>query len=58
MKSLITSKTFQLAVIQAIASVIVVALTDLDMVGYVGIVKSLADILLRMVTDKPIGSVV
>lgn len=55
MKKLTQSRTFWLAVIQAVASVVVVALTELDMVGYVGIVKSLLDIYIRMDTSKPIG---
>ena len=58
MKSLFASKTFWVAVIQAVTGVVVVALTELDMVGYVAMFKSLVDIALRMVTSKGIDSVV
>lgn len=58
MKTLLSSKTFQIAVIQAIGGLLIVALTQLDAVGYVAIVKSVIDILVRMNTSEPIGSIV
>lgn len=54
MKSLMQSKTFWIAVIQAVAGVVVVALTQLDLVGYVAVFKSLVDIVLRLITTEPI----
>lgn len=56
-KTLISSKTFWLAVAQAVAGIIVVALTELDLVGYVATFKSIFDILLRMATSDPIKSI-
>lgn len=53
-KSLFESKTFWLAVAQAVSSVVIVALTELDMVGYVGLVKSVVDVALRTSTDGPV----
>lgn len=52
------SKTFWLAVLQAVAGVIAVILTEnpqLEMVGGVAILKSVIDTLLRGVTSKPLG---
>lgn len=54
MKSLLESKTFWIAVIQAVAGVVVVALTQLDMVGYIAVFKSIVDIVLRLITTEPI----
>ena len=54
MKSLFESKTFWVAVIQAVGGIVVVALTELDMVGYVAMFKSVIDILLRVITTKAI----
>jgi hypothetical protein len=54
MKKLIHSKTFQVAVLQGLAGIVVVALTELDMVGYVAMVKSLADVALRLVTSETV----
>ena len=53
-KSLWTSKTFWLAVVQALAGLAVVALTELDLVGYVAVVKTIVDIVLRLVTAQPV----
>lgn len=52
MKSLFESKTFWVAVIQAVGGIVIVALTELDLVGYVAMVKSIVDIILRLVTTK------
>lgn len=57
MKTLLESKTFWVAMIQAVASVAIVIMTELDMVGYVGIVKSLLDVSLRLITTEPIDRV-
>lgn len=57
MKTLLNSKTFWLAVSQAVGAVLVVALTELDMMGGVLIVKSVVDIILRLQTDEPIGGI-
>lgn len=54
MKSLLKSRTFWLAVSQAVGAVLIVALTELDMMGGVLIVKSIVDIILRMETDERI----
>lgn len=57
MKTLLTSKTFWVAVIQAVAGIVVVALTELDMVGYIAMFKSVVDIILRLVTQQPINRI-
>lgn len=57
MKSLLNSKTFWVAVIQAVAGVVVVALTQLDLVGYVAVFKSFVDIILRLITTEPIDRI-
>lgn len=57
MKSLMQSKTFWVAVVQAIAGVVVVALTQLDLVGYVAVFKSIVDIVLRLITAEPIDRI-
>ena len=54
MKTLFESKTFWLAVAQAVIGIVVVALTELDLVGYVAIVKSIGDVILRMITEDEI----
>ena len=54
MKKLIHSRTYWLAVAQAIGAVLVVALTELDMMGAVLAVKSAVDILLRLDTRDPV----
>ena len=58
MKTLLQSRTFQLAVSQAIGAILIVAFTELDMMGGVLIVKSLMDILLRLDTTDPIDKIV
>ena len=57
MKKLIHSKTFWIAVAQAIGAVLIVALTEMDMMGGLLIVKSVVDVLNRLSTDEPIGSI-
>ena len=53
-KALLQSKTFWIAVIQAVAGIVVVALTELDLVGYIATFKSVVDIVLRLATSDPI----
>ena len=57
MKTLLNSKTFWIAVIQAVAGVAVIALTELDLIGYVGIFKSFVDIVIRTMTTEEIYSI-
>lgn len=54
MKSILQSRTFWIAVAQAIISVAVVVFTELDMLGVVFILKSIVDIILRVDTKEPI----
>ena len=55
MKSLTTSKVFWLAVVQAIVGALVILFTNIpDLVGYVAIVKSIGDIILRIITTETI----
>ena len=58
MKTLIESRTFWLAIAQAVGAVLIVALTELDMMGGVLIVKSVVDIVLRLSTDSPVDRVI
>lgn len=57
-KALIASKTFKLAALQAVAGVIVIFATAYPAVGGLVIAKSVIDIILRLYTSQPIGSVV
>jgi hypothetical protein len=57
MKTLLSSRTFQIAVAQAIGAVLIVAFTELDMMGGVLIVKSIVDVIVRLDTKEPIGSI-
>lgn len=52
MKSLYNSKTFWKAVVVGITGILVVALTELDLVGYITIVSAISDVILRMVTTE------
>jgi len=54
MKTLWQSRTFWLAVIQAVSGVLVVALTELDLVGYAATVKSILDVVLRIDTKETV----
>lgn len=49
------SRTVIVAVLQAVLGIIIVILTEADMVGYAAMVKSIADIVLRFDTTKPIS---
>ena len=57
MKTLFSSKTFRLAIFQAVVGGLIIFFTEMQMVGAVAIVKSFADIALRMVTEGKIGSI-
>jgi len=57
MKSIFESKTVWIAIIQAVVGGLVIFFTEIpDLVGYVAVVKSVGDILIRLITDKPIRS--
>jgi len=58
MKSLIESKTFWVAVVQAVAGVVVASLIQLDLLAYVAVAKSLLDIILRIISTDSIDRVV
>jgi hypothetical protein len=58
MKSILKSRTFWLAVIQGVVGVLVViqsSAPELDSFGYLAVLKSVLDVLLRMDTDTPVG---
>ncbi len=57
MKTLLQSKTFWKAVILAFTGILTVALTELNLVGYIAIVSAIADVALRLVTTKGIDSI-
>lgn len=59
-KSLISSRSFWLAVAQGLIGIYVAATTqypDLATVGWVAIVKSILDVYLRYTTTTPVASV-
>lgn len=53
-KSILESKTFWLAVIQGVVGVLAVLITQYPTLGYIAIAKSIADVVLRLLTDQPI----
>lgn len=55
MKIWYKSKVVWLAIIQAIIGVVVVLGTQYPEIGYVAIGKSVLDILLRLITELPVG---
>ena len=55
MEKLLKSRTIRLAFVQALTGFLVVVFTELDMVGYVTLVKSVADVYLRLDTTAPVG---
>ncbi len=55
MKNLFSSKTFYLAVLQALAGIIVVIQTNYPTIGWVVIAKSIIDIILRTLTGTPVS---
>ena len=48
------SKTIRVAILQAIAGILAVVLTEYDVAGSAVIVKALLDIALRYITKEPI----
>lgn len=54
MKSLFSSKVFWLAVAQAIAGVVMVFSHTYPDVGFIAVVKSAVDIILRLLTSEPV----
>lgn len=54
MKRLVESRTFWLAVVQGIGGIVIVALTELDLIGYAAMVKSIIDAYLRIDTTEGI----
>lgn len=55
MKSIFDSKVFWLAVIQGIIGVVVVVGTTNPDLGYIFVVKSFLDIVLRLLTTEPVS---
>lgn len=55
-KSLFQSKTFWVAVIQAVIAVIVVFSTNYPSIGWFLAAKSILDVVLRLATTQPIAS--
>ena len=53
--NLLKSRTVWLAIGQAVLGVIIVVLTEADMVGYAVLVKSLADVFMRSITTDAIN---
>ena len=53
-KSLLESRTFWLATAQAIVGVLTVFMTAYPTVGELLVVKSIADVVLRLLTEEPI----
>lgn len=56
MKSFLDSKTIWLAIFQAFVGGVIIFFTEVDMVGYSVLVKSIADIILRFLTTQPIAT--
>lgn len=58
MKSIFKSRTFWVAVAQGVVGVLLViqsSAPELDSFGYLALLKSVLDILLRLDTDAPVG---
>lgn len=54
MKSWITSRTVWLAILQSVAGIVVIFMTNFPGIGWLAIVKSIVDIALRFDTQAPI----
>ena len=54
MKSLLQSKTFWVAVLQALVGIVAIFATTYPTVGSLLIVKSIIDVILRVVTTTPV----
>ncbi len=57
-KTLVTSKTFLLAVLQAVIGMVVVFSTAYPAAGWLLTAKSVLDVVLRLYTSQPIGRIV
>lgn len=55
-KQALKSKTVILAAAQAVLGIVILVLTEAELVGYAMMVKSLADILLRALTTEPLSA--
>ncbi len=55
-KALVSSRTFQVALVQAIIAVVVIFSTAYPGVGWLLAAKSVLDIVLRLITTDPIAS--
>lgn len=53
-KKLLRSKTVLLAILQAVVGIGVAVLTELDLAGYIIVLKSVADIFMRVITVEAI----
>lgn len=54
MKKLTQSKTFWKAVIVGVSGILIAALTELDLIGYIAFVNAIVDIALRVVTTEEV----
>ena len=54
MKTLVESRTFWKAVVVGVAGILTVALTELDLVGYIAILNAVVDVILRSITSDGI----
>ena len=55
MNKLLKSKTVWLALVQAFGGIVIAVFTELDLIGYVAITKSVMDIALRTITTIPLS---
>ena len=53
-KSILLSKTVWLAILQGLLGVVVALGTQLPTVGWIMVVKSVIDVLLRVITEAPV----
>lgn len=54
-KNILKSRTVLIAVAQGVFGVLLVVLTELDIVGYSALLKTVLDIILRLDTSEKIG---
>ena len=54
MKSLFESKTFYVALFQGFAGLLMVIISQFPQLGWAMIVKTIIDVILRLLTDKPV----
>jgi len=55
MNKLLKSKTVWLALVQAFGGIVIAVFTELDLIGYVAITKSVMDIALRTITTTALS---